>query len=142
MSEYCMEEFLGILDSSENMPELKKRIYSIVLESAHCIYDPLKLIEIEDYWKNQRNIILEKMKSANNPAISKKLIFIDRVIKILPDFAEVIGDFYNLPIELHLDGNFLELLWEINSQLDEEGYISFYEDIDEMDAILNPSKAG
>jgi hypothetical protein len=141
LSEYCMEEFLGILDESQSMSELKSKIYPIVLESANCIYNPVKLVEIEEHWKKERDEVLDAMKRANNPALDEKLAFLNRIIAIIPRFAEIIRDFYNLPLEVHLENNFLDLLWEINTQLENSGYMNFYDNIDEMRRVLEEHKS-
>ncbi|MFY9261558.1 MAG: hypothetical protein WAO71_13755 [Gallionella sp.] len=143
---HCMGEFLGVLECSKNGDDLKAKIHPIILKSAkRFIYDddPAALLVIEKYWNEKRDELLIALKERGTlpNRQQEKLELINRIIAIMPDFPDILSDYYNLPIETHLESNFAELFWAINIQLEKNGYMNFYNNEKEMNQVLSQTKS-
>ncbi len=136
-SEYCMGEFVDILDhSGENLPDLQQRIYPIITESACCLYKPEQMVPVKDYWREKKEAIANAIKLDSDPELDEKKNKIDRIIKGMPLFVKIINDCYTLPLKVCQESKFFDLFWEINKQLTEDGFVSFYNDEEEMKKAL------
>ncbi|MDD2749701.1 MAG: hypothetical protein PHX24_06420 [Acidithiobacillus sp.] len=136
LSEYCMAEFIASLDSSKSNEDFCRKIYPIVLASAHAyIFDPVKLVEIEAFWEDKRDLCVSAMQKSKNPALKEKLKLISRILECLPLFHSAIADMWGIKPDMQ-DEKGLSLLWDINEQLETNGYISFYDNSDEMQKAL------
>ena len=129
---HCMKEFVEIFSNSESLPQLRQKIYPIVAESATCVYEPDQMAIVESFWKEERERVKNAKLLSNDPAIDEKKDTIDLIIKILPEFARIIKDFYSLPLKFYQENDFFDLLWEINEQLSKDGFVSFYSNEYEM----------
>ncbi|MCI5137936.1 MAG: hypothetical protein D3922_05890 [Candidatus Electrothrix sp. AR1] len=139
-SEYCMKEFIDILNNTTPPSNLGKKIYPVVTESGKCIYNAAKLGEIQSFWKGKRNEVLDGLKTNTSISLKEQLEFIDKVIINLPIFSNTIRKFFTLDLETYRESSFLDLFWEINTQLTKDGFVSFYSHEDEMKEALGLSE--
>lgn len=126
-SENCMQELLGLMDASDDSESFLRKIYPVVLESARgYIYQEDGMSDIVDFWKKKK----EKSRSTD------EIEFIERIINLLPGLRRIISNVWALKPDIIEAEKGLPLLWEINKQLERDGYVSFYKDDLEMLKIL------
>ncbi|MCI5144699.1 MAG: hypothetical protein D3923_04050 [Candidatus Electrothrix sp. AR3] len=135
-SKNCMKEFAGILENTPNISDLDGKIYPIVTESGACVYEPELFCEIKDYWEQKRDCIAQKNKTRKDNSLKNELENIEKIVSTLPRFQEIIRNKYNHGEDNYSKRNFVDIFWRINTQLEKDDFISFYDSKKEMEKAL------
>lgn len=151
-SDFCMQEFINIHNSSKEKDELiKNRIFPITFPCAEKYFLSASLLEnLKSDWeavKSERNDnykkqpFYDKWSKTGMAKIHKEVLDkTSEVINHLPILYESVEDLRNTPLEEHKNNNFLELICAINQQFREDGFVSFFSSNDDIKNIIIPEK--
>lgn len=127
-SSYCMEEFLGVMENSDNFDDLNNRIYLITKENAEDLYGKIAFQKRYAFWKTKLKDSANDffLYGANLDSLDELKIIIEILQRVLLYFEKNIR-YISYKKEKFLENeNFYSLISLINKRIKEKGFTPFY----------------
>ncbi len=141
LSEYCMAEYIGILEKSNSSVDFVDKIYPIILKSGEKIYSKIELTEtLEDWYKKLRQIestINKDEVIAKQMDLYKEKFFIEKCINHISNINSSLGRLVSFDKATHVDNKFSKIIWSIHEKMVLSGAIRLYQSESDIKKILN-----
>ncbi|WP_414546025.1 toll/interleukin-1 receptor domain-containing protein [Nostoc sp. CCY0012] len=115
-SRYCMFELTELIENGK----FQERIVPLVLEDAK-IYEPVDIVEYIRFWEEKLEATDKAMKSVQlanlAPNIREDIELYSKITRTISEFIGHLRDFLVLPIDIHENSNFEDVVNEINKIL-------------------------
>lgn len=140
-SEYCMAEYIGIIEKVETSSDFIKRIYPIILNSGRKIHSKMEVAEIIEEWNEKLNIlssiITKNEKIAKQLQLNREKDFIEKSIESISSMDRILGRLVCLDKETHLKNRFSKIIWPIHERMVSEGAFRLYQTEEDLRRTLN-----
>lgn len=141
LSEYCMAEYLGILEKSNSSADFVDKIYPIILKSGEKIYSKKELTETLEVWHERLREIESTINK--NKVIAEQLnlyqekVFIEQCINHISNINSTLGRLVSFDKTTHVDNKFSKIIWLIHEKMVLTGAVRLYHAESDIKKILN-----
>lgn len=140
-SEYCMAEYIGIIEKSETYEDFFARVYPIILDSGEKIRSRVGLAAILQSWSDKMieidSIIQGNEKIAEKLNLRTEREFIERVIDSVSMLDSTLGRLLSFDKKTHIENRFSKIIWSIHEKMVSQGSIQLYQTEADLRKMLN-----